>query len=415
MDNTNKTVIIGGGIIGALSAYFLRKKGGSVTIVEKEQFGNGCSYGNCGLIHPTHVLPLSMPGAVMTGLKWMLKKDAPIYIKPRFDFGFIKWLINFTGKCNKKDMFDSAAGRNALLSNSIESFSTLIQQENILCDWENKGIIYAFKSKTDFDHHDQTDSWISKITKGGQKLNRHTLIKMEPLFNENVIGGWFYENTGHLRPDLLMKELKRILIRMGVSIIENTEVKELSKRDNRAVAVKTEGNEIEAGEFIFTAGAWTSRLDKVFDFKIPIQPGKGYSITMERPQNCPAIPCMLEEERVVATPWKSGYRLGGTMEFSGFDDTLNQKRLKSLISSTRKYFKNPEYEGTKEEWSGWRPMTYDGLPVIDRVPGLKNVLVAAGHNMLGLSMAPATGKLVSEMIHRENPHIDPYPYRISRF
>jgi D-amino-acid dehydrogenase len=148
---------------------------------------------------------------------------------------------------------------------------------------------------------------------------------------------------------------------------------------------------------------------------VPIQPGKGYSITMARPARCPTIPLIFDEHRVAVTPMRSGYRLGSTMEFAGYDTSLNRARLNLLREAARHYLHEPLGEPVLEEWYGWRPMTYDGKPIIDRSPALGNVWIAAGHNMLGLSMAPATGRLVAELLDGRPPHIDPAPYSVKRF
>ena len=168
-------------------------------------------------------------------------------------------------------------------------------------------------------------------------------------------------------------------------------------------------------EIVIAAGAWTPMLAKQLGCTIPIQPGKGYSITTGKLDAAPSVPCFFDEKSVVATPWPDGFRLGGTMEFSGYDDTLNQKRLTALSTAAVQYIKGSGIGDIEKEWCGLRPMTYDGLPIIDRSPLLENVTIAAGHNMLGLSMGPGTGQLVAEMLNGEPPHIDPKPYALKRF
>ena len=167
--------------------------------------------------------------------------------------------------------------------------------------------------------------------------------------------------------------------------------------------------------FVVAAGAWTPLLNEHLGCRVPIQPGKGYSLTMPRPAVCPKIPLIFPETRVAVTPFQSGYRLGSTMEFAGYDESIRPERLQLLKDGATAYLQEPYCEPVQEEWFGWRPMTYDSLPIIDRSPKYENVMIAAGHNMLGLSMAPATGKLVAELVEGTSPHIDPKPYRVSRF
>lgn len=166
---------------------------------------------------------------------------------------------------------------------------------------------------------------------------------------------------------------------------------------------------------MIAAGAWTPRLNVDLGCRIPIQPGKGYSMTMPRPARSPNIPLLFEEHRVAVTPMQSGYRLGSIMEFAGYDASLDPRRLELLRTGASHYLIEPTAEPIVERWFGWRPMTYDGIPIIGRSPALQNVLIAAGHNMLGLSMASATGKLVTELLSDEPTHIDATPYSPSRF
>jgi D-amino-acid dehydrogenase len=230
-----------------------------------------------------------------------------------------------------------------------------------------------------------------------------------------MAGAWLSRNTAMLRPDSFMGGIKDLLSRNGVEILEKTKVIALKKGKDRAVAAVTETEFHKAGHFVIAAGAWTPFLSRTLGCKIPIQPGKGYSKTYDRVQGGPSIPCFFENERVVVTPWPSGFRLGGSMEFAGYNKDLNPHRLDALDRAAKRYLLNLKTGGPQEAWCGWRPMTHDGLPIIDHPPGLKNVTIAAGHNMLGMTMAPRTGKLVSELVGRETPHIDPYPYRINRF
>jgi D-amino-acid dehydrogenase len=200
-----------------------------------------------------------------------------------------------------------------------------------------------------------------------------------------------------------------------VTIREHCEMTGFRSEASRAVALTTTQGEIPGEAFVVAAGAWTPLLDKHLGCRVPIQPGKGYSITMGRPKLCPVWPMLFEEHRVAVTVWPSGYRLGSTMEFAGYDATLNRSRLELLREGARPYLHEPFGEPVVEEWYGWRPMTYDGKPIIDRSPTLSNVMIAAGHNMIGVAASPATGKLVAEMLSNEPPHIDVTPFSAKRF
>jgi D-amino-acid dehydrogenase len=238
------------------------------------------------------------------------------------------------------------------------------------------------------------------------------LLEVEPALKPGLAGAWYYGTEAHLRPDKLMSSWRGRLETHGVTIRERCEFQGFDRQGGQARAILTSRGSMHAEAFVIATGAWTPLLQRHLGCRVPIQPGKGYSITMPRPARCPTIPLIFEEHRVAVTPMKSGYRLGSTMEFAGYDTTLNRRRLDLLRAGASHYLQEPFAEPVQEEWFGWRPMTYDGKPLIDRSPALDNVLLAAGHNTLGVSMAPATGKLVAELLGGDCPHIDPAPYRL---
>jgi D-amino-acid dehydrogenase len=212
-----------------------------------------------------------------------------------------------------------------------------------------------------------------------------------------------------------MAEWHKKLEARGVAVREDCEATGFARAGGAATAVQTKQGEIAADAFVLAAGALTPFLNDHLGCRIPIQPGKGYSITMPRPGRCPTIPLIFEEHRVAATPFRSGYRLGSMMEFVGYDDSISPRRVAYLKAAASHYLYEPTAEPVVETWTGWRPMTPDSRPIIDRSPALSNVVIAAGHNMLGLSMAPGTGKLVAELLSGQPPHLDPTPFAAGRF
>ncbi|UCD32802.1 MAG: FAD-dependent oxidoreductase [Desulfobacterales bacterium] len=415
MAKTNSIIIIGSGVIGAFTAYYLQKKGYTVTLLEKDRFGCGASRGNCGLIVPGHILPLNSPGNLIKGLAWMFKKDAPLLIKPRVDPDLCNWLIRFALNCRSKNIMTSAIGRAALLKGAIGLYRAFIAEESLKFDWEILGALHAFCSFDELENYQSVDDFTAQFNIRGNLLKRDDALNMEPALGNNIAGAWFYQQSAQLRPEALMGELRQLLAQKGVEIIEKTKATGFRTKSGRVVAVITDKGELQAGQFVVATGAWTTQLCNALGFRLPIQPGKGYSVTMQRPSDGPSMPCFFEEAKVVATPWANGLRLGGTMEFAGYDAHLTRYRLDALFAAAKRYLHRKAFHEIEEEWCGWRPMTPDGLPIIDRSSRLKNVIIAAGHNMEGISMAPGTGKLVSEMVSGEPPHIDPSPYGIARF
>lgn len=415
-DPGNRVVIVGGGVVGSACAYYLRQAGKEVTIVERAQFGRGASHANCGYVSPSHVLPLNKPGAIQKTLKSMFDKTSAFYLKPRIDFSLFGWMMRFASKCNKKDMIEAGHALNPILQSSAELYKGLLASELQETEHEAKGMLFVFKTEKMLAEYDAVDALLREhFGVGARRIGGDELHRMEPALQPGLAGAYFYDIDSHLRPDRLMGAWRRTLEAKGVTILENRPVKQIRRENGSARAIVTDQGEIEGDTFIFAMGAWTPKLSTELGCMIPVQPGKGYSITMARPEPCPAYPMILEEYHVAVTPFASGYRLGSTMEFAGYNDTLNRGRLDMLRRGAKEYLVAPTAEPVQEEWFGWRPMCADSVPIIGRTPGLANTYLATGHSMLGVTLAPATGKLVSELVLGEKPHIDPEPYRVTRF
>jgi D-amino-acid dehydrogenase len=411
-----QVVVVGGGVIGAACAHYLNKAGWAVTVLERGEFGMGCSHANCGFVCPSHVLPLAAPGAVGTALRSLFRHDAPLRIKPRFDPALWAWLFRFARRCTVPHMLEAGHAVQALLNSSRRLYDELMREEALDCEWETRGLLFVFHSQAAMEHYAETDRLLRQsFDLAAKRYDGDALLQLEPALKPGLAGGWLYENDAHLRPDKLMSSWQRVLEGHGVTVRTGCEMNGFVRNGGGVRAVATSQGEVPADAVVVAAGALTPLLAEHLGCRVPIQPGKGYSITMPRPTLCPKFPLIFEEHRVAVTPMQSGYRIGSTMEFAGYDATLNRHRLDYLREGASHYLREPFREPVEEEWFGWRPMTYDGKPIIDRSPALSNVWLAAGHNMLGLSMAPATGKLVAELVGQQPPHLDPAPYALSRF
>jgi D-amino-acid dehydrogenase len=409
-------IVIGGGVIGAACAYFLMRAGRRVTLIERGSFGRGSSHGNCGFVSPSHILPLAEPGMVGHALKSLFQRNSPFAIKPRFDPALWAWLLRFAIRCNERDMIAAGRGIQPLLLSSRRLYGELIEGESLDCEFESRGLLMVYRSQQAMEAYDATDRLLAESFHcPARRYDGGALSELEPALCTGLAGGWYYHDDCHLRPDKLMRAWRRVLEAGGVAICENRPFTGFRSRTGSVLAALTTGGEVAGEQFVVAAGAWTPLLDKHLGCRIPIQPGKGYSLTMPRPALCPRFPLIFPETRVAVTPFQSGFRLGSTMEFAGYDESLRRERLQLLKDGAAGYLREPLCDPVEEEWYAWRPMTYDSLPIIGRSPKYNNVMIAAGHNMLGLSMAPATGKLVAELIEGATPHIDPAPYRAGRF
>jgi D-amino-acid dehydrogenase len=414
-DPGQSVLVVGGGIIGATCAYYLAESGKKVTVIDQATFGSQCSLHNCGYVCPSHVLPLTEPGAVWATLKGMFKPNSPFSVKFRPDWRLADWFLRFTLRCNEKDMMKGARGLYPLLQSSMNLYRELLAKERIDCEWQDKGLFYVYKDKNKFSSFAATNDMLTeKFGETAVRVEGKDLREFEPALKEGLAGGWHYTQDAHLRSDLLMSELKKNLLKKGVKILENRALTGLRESGEGLVA-ETDDGEIETKRLVLATGALTPKLAKIVGWRAPIEPGKGYSITMKRPSICPDVPLIFPETRVAVTPFADGYRLGSTMEFSGYDNSIHPKRLNLLRNGVEEYLKEPYGEPVTNTWYGWRPMTYDSLPIIGPCPGNPKVTLATGHNMLGLSLAPATGKLVAELLTGKATHIETKPYSPERF
>lgn len=416
MNATHSDVLIlGGGVIGLASALQLLRAGRSVTLLEKAQVGAGSSHGNCGTITPSHAPPLAAPGVLQLALKWMREADAPLYIKPKLDFRLLGWLTRFARRANREHFLQGMHAKALLLNRGRELLETLIRTESLDCEFEATGTAYVFRDPVLFE---QGSTLLDTLRREGvdvDVLDGPTMRAREPALNDSIIGGHYYPNDARLRPEKYVDELARVVRSLGGQIHEHTEVTGFERDGGRIRAVHTHQGRYSGAEVLLALGAWSPLLARQLDLELPIQPGKGYSITTSNPKLWPRLPMVLKERSVCVTGWDSGYRLGSTMEFSGYDSSLNRVRLQALRRAAVEYLREPWGEETVEEWFGWRPMVYDDLPLIGRAPRLQNLWLATGHGMLGVTMSAVTARLIAELITDREPCIDPAIVAPGRF
>jgi D-amino-acid dehydrogenase len=407
-------LILGGGVIGLCSALLLLRAGRQVTVLEKGAVGRGSSHGNCGTITPSH-LPLHRPGMVGLALRWMLRKDAPFYVRPRLDTELLSWMLNFAARCNQRDFMRTARVKTELLQRSRELLGALVRDEKLDCEFSDSGMLYVWRAARGFEQALAECATLQELGIPVERLDGAAVQAKEPALQPGMAGGHWHPGDARLRPDRYMAELARAVRAAGGRIEEQTAVQGFRIDGGRVAGVRTAQAEFQAGTVVFALGAWSPQLGTQLGLKLPIQPGKGYSITYTRPRRAPSVPLVLKDRSVCVTTWDSGYRLGSTMEFSGYDTSLNPVRLQALRRGAAEYLEEPEGPREEEQWYGWRPMTYDDLPIIGRAPRLQNLWLATGHGMLGVSLSAVTAQLLMELLTGRAPSLDPAPYDPARF
>jgi D-amino-acid dehydrogenase len=418
MPNTvrpSDVLILGGGVIGLACAHYLLEAGRGVTVLEQRTIGSGSSHGNCGTLTPSHATPLAMPGMVSAGLRTLLHPDAPLRIAPRLDPALWRWLFGFARRCNWEDFRATTRIKAPLLLHSRRLIEELVRSESLDCEFEAKGTLYVFRDADEFERSQWLPQALREIDLPIETLSSLSAHEMEPALRPGVVGAYFNPGDAHLRPDRYVAELARLVRAKGGVIEEGAYIESVEREGGRIARVRTSAGDFEGREVVLALGAWSPQLARQLGLRVPIQPGKGYSITYTRPGICPSLPLVLKERSVCVTAWSSGYRLGSTMEFAGYDTSLNARRLDALRRGAREYLLEPEGPEVVEEWYGWRPMTPDDLPMLGRVPKIDNLVLATGHGMLGVSLSAITGLLVSELICGRPASIDLAPYRLTRF
>ena len=414
-------LVLGGGVIGLACALSLLKNGATVRVLEQGLPGCGSSHGNCGTITPSHSPPLAMPGMIGLALRSMLRADAPLYLNPRFDLARLRWLAGFASHCNWRDFRHATNARFALLQRSRQLLAELLRVERIDCDFAEDGVLYAYRSRAklaaDERHHAAV---LDGLGIEVQRLHGDEVERREPSLKPGVVGGFFHPGDARLRPDQYVAGLARRVVELGGIIetgacITDFVIRRTAGEAQHVSTVLAGRGTFSGTEVVMALGAWSPLLAKKLALRLPMQPGKGYSLTYAKPGLLPRPALVLREASVCVTQWHDGYRLGSTMEFSGYSEGLNRTRLDALRRGAAEGLVEPAKAELVEEWWGWRPMCVDELPIIGRSQRHANLLLATGHGMLGVSLSSATAELVTAMLGGPASPVDAHPFAPARF
>lgn len=415
MNQKKDIIVIGGGIIGVSTAYYIAMQGRAVTLIEREHIGAGSSHGNAGLIANGFAVPLAAPGVPSQGLKWMFDATSPFYIKPRLSIDLIQWIWKFIGACNETQMRQSTAVLLSLGKGSFDLFDELLAKEEVNFGYEHKGRLFLFNSEDDFEKWGANVALIREFGVEISLLDGDGLRQIEPNVLPGVTHGIYCPTYAHVDPDRFVREMARLSENQGVAIKTGTSVLGFETSDQQISTVFTTEGEYTANQVVLAAGAWSPKIARSLQLRLPIQPAKGYSLTYQRPSTCPKLPLQLTERKVAVTPMGDVLRFSSTLELGGYDPSISQRRLDGIRRSINEYLPGMQEQGEEVAWSGFRPMTPDDLPIIGRSGKYKNLILATGHGTLGVTYGLITGKLVSQIIAGEAPFVDLTPLSADRF
>ena len=406
MSSGKHILIIGGGVIGLCTAYYAARQGHRVTVIDRDGADDeGCSYGNAGMIVPSHFVPLAAPGMVALGLKWMWNPASPFYIKPRLSRDLLSWGIKFWRAATPEHARRAAPLLRDLNLASRACFEELAELSDF--GFVKKGLLMLCKTQHTLDEEAKTAERAKQLGVPAEVLDAKQTAALDPNVRMAVAGSVYFPKDCHLSPNRFMIALKRQLDQAGATFSWETEVTGWRMRGARVEAVQTAKGEFSADEFVLCGGSWSPVVARDLRLNLPMQAGKGYSLTLPQPRQLPQICAVFTEARVAATPMGNTLRFGGTMEIAGLNEEINPVRVQGIIKSVPKYYPDftpQDFEGV-QPWRGLRPCSPDGLPYVGRTARYSNLCLATGHAMMGLSLGPITGRLIAEILSDETPSI----------
>lgn len=402
-------LILGGGVIGLSTAYYCARRGLRVTVLDRNPAQrDGCSFGNAGMVVPSHFIPLAAPGMVGLGLKWMWNPESPLWIKPRLDLDLANWGYLFWRACSPEHVARSAPLLRDLSLASRTEFERLAGLPANDFGLVKKGLVMLCQSQHTLDEEAKTAERARELGIPAEVLDAKQTAALDPAVTMNITGSVYFPQDCHLTPGRFMAGLQQQADQLGVKFIWNAEVTSLTRQGSRLISVSTTQGEFEGDEIVLCGGSWSPLLARELALQLPMQAGKGYSLTLPNPRQLPQICAIFTEARVAVTPMGNSLRVGGTMEIAGLNEDINPVRVRGIVKAVPRYypeFRVEDFAGL-QPWRGLRPCSPDGLPYLGRTAKFANLTVATGHAMMGLSLGPITGKLVSEIVAHERPSID---------
>ena len=413
----SRVIIAGGGVIGLCSAYYARKAGHEVVVIERGDISGGTSFGNAGYVSPSHFVPLASPGIIAQGLRWMLSSTSPFYIKPRLNLDLIRWGLTFWKQSNRHTVERNVPHLHAILQLSRHLQSELKQELTHPFLMEEIGCFMLYQNPATEQHERELAEEAAGLGIETRIMTGKEVQDMEPDVEVNTLGGVLYPIDCHIHPGQFMQSLHHALKDMGAEFQLNTNITGFERKGKKIQAVITDKGRVEADEVVMATGSWSPELSRMLGINMILQPGKGYSMTFDQLEKNLKYPAILVDKRVAMTPFGNSLRMGGTMEISGLHSPTLVKRAQAIMAGAKAYYPGlqVQFPGPEKIWHGYRPLSPDGLPYLSRHSKYDNLVVASGHAMIGITLAAASGKIVEELVSRTPTSIDISGFDVERF
>lgn len=406
--------IIGGGVIGMASAVELARRGASVTVVERGRVGHGCSYGNAGWLAWSQAAPLANPSMLLKSFKWMLDPESPLYIQPRVEPAYLRWLIEFLLASRKEKYERGAAALIELCRVSIDLWEDIARRSPVPFGFERHGLLTVYESSASLDASTRAVDLMRRFGVPAERWTADQVREKEPAVIGRQSGAWFFPADAHCEPYAAVKALEHEARERGVRILEDTEVFAITTT-GASPTLSTTAGDIRATDVVVATGPWSEAIGAMLGLRLPVLGGKGYSLLLPPATPHPTRSIYLIERKVAVNPHKDALRIAGTLELVRNDFSINTRRVDVILRGAKEMLAIGDAPVAKQVWRGLRPCTPDGMPAIGRARGHQHVWLATGHQMAGLKASTGTALLLAQLMSGETPRFDPEPFRADRF
>jgi D-amino-acid dehydrogenase len=408
--------IIGGGVIGVACALELARRGAKVVVLERDRIGHGCSFGNAGWLTPSQAVPLANPSLLLKSFRWMLDPESPLYIQPRLDLAYLRWLAGFLLSARKAKFERGAAALVELCRVSVDLWEQFARTSPLPFGFERHGLLAVYESAASLEAARGAIDLVGRSGVAAERWTADDIRRREPAVVGPQVGGYYFKDDAHCEPYGAVQALAAEATARGVTFAESADVFAIQPGASRGGRrVLTTRGTVTADRIVLAAGAWSEPLGRMLDLRVPILGAKGYSLLLPRATPHPTRSIYLIERKIAVNPHADALRIAGTLELVRHDFSINKRRVDVILRGAKGMLNIGDPPVVREIWRGLRPCAPDGMPLIGRARGRGDIWLATGHQMAGLKTAPATGILLAQLMTGETPQFDPEPFRADRF